>query len=54
MYRGINKFKKGNQPRSNSVKDENGVMLADSSNVLNRGKSYCSQLLTVHNVSDVR
>jgi hypothetical protein len=36
------------------VKDENGNMLADSHNILNRRKNYFSQLLNVHNVSDVR
>jgi hypothetical protein len=36
------------------VKDENGDDLADSQNILNRWKTYFSQLLNVHNVSDVR
>jgi hypothetical protein len=36
------------------VKDENGDLLADSHNILNRWKNYFSQLLNVHNVSDVR
>jgi hypothetical protein len=36
------------------VKDENGDMLADSHNILNRWKNYFSQLLDVHRVSDVR
>jgi hypothetical protein len=36
------------------VKVENGDLLADSHNVLNRWKNYCSQLLNVHTVSDVR
>jgi hypothetical protein len=54
LYRGINKFKWGYQPRNNLVKDENGDLLADSHNILNRWKNYCSQLLNVHNVSDVR
>jgi hypothetical protein len=36
------------------VKDENGDLLADSHNILNRWNSYFSQLLNVHNVSDVR
>jgi hypothetical protein len=29
LYRGINDFKRCNQPRSNFVKDENGDLLAD-------------------------
>jgi hypothetical protein len=36
------------------VKDENGDLLADSHNILNRWKNYVSQLLNVHKVSDVR
>jgi hypothetical protein len=47
-------FKTGYQPRNNLVKDENGDVLADSNNILNRWKNYFSQLLNVHNVSDVR
>jgi hypothetical protein len=54
MYRGINEFNRGYQPRNNLVKDENGDLLADSHNILNRWKNYFSQLLNVHNVSDVR
>jgi hypothetical protein len=30
LYRGINEFKKGYQPRRNLVKDENGDLLADT------------------------
>jgi hypothetical protein len=30
LYRGINNFKRGHQPRSNLVKDENGDLLADN------------------------
>jgi hypothetical protein len=47
LYRGINEFKRGYQLRHNLVKDQNGDLLADSDNILNR-------LLNVHNVSDVR
>jgi hypothetical protein len=36
------------------VKDENGDLLTDSQNILNRWKNNISQLLNVHNVSDVR
>jgi hypothetical protein len=35
------------------VKDENGNVLADSHNILNRWKNY-SQLLNVHRISDFR
>jgi hypothetical protein len=36
------------------VNDKNDDLLADSHNILNRWKNYFSQLLNVHNVSDVR
>jgi hypothetical protein len=35
------------------VKDENGALLADSHNVLNKWKDYVCQLLNVHRVSDI-
>jgi hypothetical protein len=35
LYRGINEFKRGHQPRNNLVKDENCDLLADSHNILN-------------------
>jgi hypothetical protein len=54
LYRGINGFKRGYQPRNNLVKDENWDLLGDSNNILNRQKNYFSQLLNVHNVSDFR
>jgi hypothetical protein len=54
LSRGINEFKRGYQPRSNLVKDENGDLLADSNTIVNRWKGYFSQLSNVHNISDVR
>jgi hypothetical protein len=42
LYRGINDFKRGYQPRSNIVKDENGDLLADSNKVFNTWKDYFS------------
>jgi hypothetical protein len=44
----------GYQQRNYFEKDENGDLLADSHNILNRWKNYFSQLLNVHNVNDVR
>jgi hypothetical protein len=35
------------------IQDKNGDLLADSHNIMNRWKTYCSQLLNVHRVSDV-
>jgi hypothetical protein len=40
LYKAINDFKRGYQPISNLVKDENGDLLADSQNILNRWKNY--------------
>jgi hypothetical protein len=54
LYRRINEFKRGYQPRNNLVKDENGDLLADSHNIFYRWKNYFSQLLNVHDVSDGR
>jgi hypothetical protein len=36
------------------VKDENGDLLANYHNILNRWRNFFSRLLNVHNVSDVR
>jgi hypothetical protein len=52
LYRGINEFKRGYQPKNNLGKDENGD-LADSHSILNRWKNYFSQLLNVHKFSDI-
>jgi hypothetical protein len=54
LYRGINKFKKGCQPRINLIKDERGDLLADSHKILNRWKNYFCQLLNVHGAGCVR
>jgi hypothetical protein len=40
--------------RNNLVKEENEDLFTDSHNILKRWKNYFSQLLIVHNVSDVR
>jgi hypothetical protein len=54
LYRGINEFKKGYQPRINIIKDENGNLLADPQNILNRWKNFFNQVLNVHGVHDAR
>jgi hypothetical protein len=54
LYRGINEFKKGHQPRINIIKYENGNLLADSHSVLNRSKNFFNQVLNVHEVHNVR
>jgi hypothetical protein len=47
LYRRINEFKRGYQPRSNLMKDEDGDLL-DSLNILDRLKDYFLQILNVH------
>jgi hypothetical protein len=54
LHRGIKEFKRGYQPRSNLVKNENCDLLADSNIIVNKWKSYFSQFLNGPNVSDVR
>jgi hypothetical protein len=54
LYRGINEFKKGYQPRINIIKDENGNLIADPQNILNRWKNFFNQVLNIHGVHDVR
>jgi hypothetical protein len=54
MYRGINEFKKGYQPRLNIIKDENGNLIADPQNILNRWKNFFNQVPNAHGVHDVR
>ena len=54
LYRGINDFKKGYQPRTTIVKDEKGDLVADSHSIMAGWRNYFSQLLNVHEVKDVR
>jgi hypothetical protein len=54
LYRGINEFKKGYQPRTNLGKDERSDLLADPHKILNRWKNYFCQLLNIHRAGDVR
>jgi hypothetical protein len=54
LYRGMNEFRRGYQPRNNLVTNENGDLFADFHNILNRWMNYFSLVLNVHNVSDVR
>jgi hypothetical protein len=54
LCRGRNELKWDYISKSNLVNDENGDVLADSHNILNRWMNYFFQLLNVHSVSDVR
>jgi hypothetical protein len=54
LCRCINEFKGDYLPKNYLVKDENDDLHADSQNILNMWKNFFSQLLNMHNVSDVR
>src|SRR5215469_18933235 len=54
LYRSINDFKKGYQPRTIIVKDEKGDLVADSHTIIARWRNYFSQLLNVHEFIEVR
>jgi len=53
LYRGINEFNKGYQPRCNIVKDKKGDLVADSQSIVARWRNYFSHLFNVHGVKDV-
>ena len=53
LYKGINDFKKGHQPRTTIVKDEKGDLVADPHSIMARWRNYFSQLLNVHEVNDI-
>jgi hypothetical protein len=54
LYRGMNEFKRGCQPRTNLVKEEHCHLLPDSHNILSIRKNYFTQLLNVYTISGVR
>jgi len=54
LYRGIDEFKNGYQPRTNVVKDERGDLFADSHSIMAKWRNSFSQLLHVHGFNDVR
>jgi hypothetical protein len=54
LYRDINEFKEGCQPRINIIKDDNSNLLADPQSALNRWKNFFNQVLNVHGVHDIR
>ena len=52
LYRGMNHFKKGYEPRINIVKNEKGDLVADCEGILARWRNHFSQLLNVRGVSN--
>ena len=51
MYKGINDFKTGYQPRTNIAQDEKGDMVTDYHSIMVRYRDHISQLLNVHGVN---
>jgi len=54
LCRGINDFKKGYQPGTNTVKDEKGDLVTHCHSILARWRNHVSQLLNVSGVNHVR
>ena len=54
LYRGINDFKKGYQPRTIIVRDEKGDLVADSHSSMARRRKYFSKPLNIPGDDDVR
>jgi hypothetical protein len=54
LCRDISDFKKGYQPRTNTVHDDKGDVLRGPHSILARWRNCISQLFKVHGVSDVR
>jgi len=54
LYRSINDFKKGYQPRTIIVQDEKGDLVADSHSIMTKWRNYFSHLLNVNGTKDVR
>ena len=53
MYKGINEFKKGYQPRAYVIKKHDGTIVADTTSILSRWEQFFSNLLNVHQNSDL-
>jgi hypothetical protein len=54
LYRVINDFQKGYQPRTSIVKNEKGDLVAESDSIMARWRNYFTQLLNVRVFNDVR
>jgi hypothetical protein len=54
LYRGINDFKRGYQPSSDIVKDEDDDLVTDSHSILARWRKHLPQPFSVHGASDVK
>ena len=47
MYKGINEFKKGYQPRGYVIKRHDGTIVTDTTSILSRWEQFFSNLLNV-------
>jgi len=54
LYRDIDDSKKGYQPRTNIVKDDNSDLVINSHHILARWSNHFSQLLNLNGVNNVR
>ena len=54
LYRGINNYLKGYQPRTKIVKDEKGDLVTDFHSIMARWRNNFSQLLNVNGVNNIR
>ena len=54
FYRGINDFKKGYQPVTNTIRNEKGDIVTVSHSILPRWRNHFSQLLHVLGISHIR
>jgi len=52
LFRGISVFKKGDQPRTNTVKDEKNDLVTESHSILARWRNHFFHLSNVNGVSD--
>ena len=50
LYRGINDFKKGYQPRPNVVKDEKSDVVTGSHNILTKWRNHFTHISNVQEV----
>ena len=48
MYKGINEFKKGYQPRAYVIKKHNGTIVVDTTSIVSRWEQFFSNLLNVN------
>ena len=53
LYKGISDFKKGYQPRTNTVNDEKSDLVTDCHSILAKWRNHFSQMLNVNGVNGI-